>query len=68
MSLTNAETRMHNSGFFHNETVGIEFTDVLTRVGVADFSGLIRIEPNFTLAAVEDLGGKGLLRAEVGHC
>ena len=59
---------MHNSGFFDNETIGVEFTDVLTRIGIADFSGFIRIEPDFAFAATKDFGGKGLLAAEIGHC
>ena len=59
---------MHNSGFFHNETIDVEFTDVLTRVGVTDFGGFIGIEPDFAFAATEDFGGEGLLTAEIGHC
>ena len=59
---------MHNSGFFHDETIDVEFTNVLTRIGVADFRGFIRIEPDFAFAATEDFGGEGFLTAEIGHC
>jgi hypothetical protein len=59
---------MHNGGFFDDETIGVEFANVLTRICIADFSGFIRIEPDFAFAATKDLGGKGLLTAEIGHC
>jgi hypothetical protein len=67
VSFTDAETGMHNGGFFDDEAVGVEFSNVLAGVGVADFSGFIWIEPDFAFSAVEDFGGKGLLGAEVGH-
>ena len=67
VSFTDAETGMHDGGFFDDEAVGVKFSNVLAGVGVADFGGFIWIEPDFTFAAVEDFGGKGLLGAEVGH-
>ena len=42
---------MHDSGFFHDEPVGIEFTDVLARIGITDFSRFIGIEPYLPFAA-----------------
>src|ERR1700685_552012 len=67
VSFTDAETGVHDGGFFDDEAVGVEFSNVLAGVGVADFGGFIWIEPDFAFAAVEDFGGKSLLGAEVGH-
>lgn len=67
MGFTNPEAGMHNGGFFHNETISVEFADVLTRIGIADFGGFVGIEPDLALAAAQNFGGQGLLRAEVGH-
>lgn len=38
---------------------------VLTRVGIGDLVDFIRIEPDFSLAAVEDRGGQTFLVAQV---
>ena len=57
----NTEARMHDGGLLDDEAIGEELANVLTRVGVADFGGLVGIEPDLTLAAVENLGGKLLL-------
>lgn len=42
---------MHDGGFFHDEAVGVEFADVLTGIGIADFGGFVGIEPDFAFAA-----------------
>src|SRR5579871_5252659 len=52
--LTNAESGMHHRGFLDDETVGVEFADVLTRVGIGDLGGLIGIKPDLAFAAAED--------------
>lgn len=38
---------------------------MLTGVGVGDFIDLVRVEPNFTLATVEDRGCEAFLVAQV---
>jgi len=50
VSFTNTKTGVHDSGFFHDETVGVEFADVLTGIGIADIGGFVGIEPNFAFA------------------
>jgi len=67
MILTNTESRMHNSGFLDNESISIEFADVLTGVCVGDFRWLVGIEPDFTFAAAENFRGEGFLGAKVRH-
>ena len=67
MSFTNSETRMHDSGFLHDETVAEEFADVLTRICISNLCGFIGIKPDFAFAATENFGGEGLLTAEIGH-
>lgn len=67
MGFTDAETRVHDSGFLHDETVRVKFSDILPGVGIADFGGFIGIEPDFAFAAAKDLGGKRFLGAKVGH-
>jgi len=49
---------MHYCWFFNDQTVCIEFPDILTGVGIADFGGFIWIEPDFAFAYAEDFGSK----------
>lgn len=58
VSFADTEARMHDGGLLDDEAIGEELADVLARVGVADFGALVGIEPDLTLAAFEDLGGK----------
>ena len=67
VSFPDTETGVHDGGFFHDEAVGVEFSNILSGVGVANIGGFIGIEPDFALAAAENFGGKGLLGTEVGH-
>ena len=58
---------MHDSGFLHDETVRVKFSNILAGVGVADFGGFIGIEPDFALATAKNFGGKRLLGSKVWH-
>jgi hypothetical protein len=68
VSFTDTESRVHNSGFLDDESVSVEFADVLTRVGVSDFGAFIGIEPDLAFAAAKNLGSKLLLRTKIRHC
>src|SRR6202043_66325 len=67
VGLTDAETGVHDRGLLDDEAVGIELADVLARVGVADLGGLVGVEPDLALAAVEDFRRKLLLGAKIRH-
>ena len=67
MGLTDTKTGVHDGGLLDDETVGEQLADILAGVCIADFSGLVRIEPDLAFAAAEHLGGKRLLRAKIGH-
>ena len=67
VSLTDTETGMHNGGLLDDEAISVELADVLARVGVADFCGLVGIEPDLALAAVENFGCKLLLGTKIRH-
>lgn len=48
---------MNGGRFLDNQTILYKLTDVLSRVGITDLCGLIRIEPDLPLATFEDRGG-----------
>lgn len=56
---------MHGDGFPDDQTILGELADVLARVGVGDFINLVRVEPNLTLAALEDGSGQALLGTKI---
>ena len=56
---------MHGDGFADDEAIGNELADRLARVRVGDLTDLIRIQPDLTLAAPNDGGGKALLSTKV---
>ena len=58
---TSACAGVDNSGFNDNSAVLDEFLHVCSRVGVADFSLLSRVKPDFSLAGARDSGGEALL-------
>jgi len=41
--------------------------ELLTGVGVANFAGLVRVEPDLALTALEDGSGKPLLQTKQNH-
>ena len=58
---------MDGGGLDDDTAVLDEFLDVRARVGVADLSLLVGVEPDFSLADASDGCGKALLRPEVDH-
>src|SRR5579859_6455520 len=67
VSLTDTAAGMHDGGLFDDEAISVELSDVLARVCVADFCGLVGIEPDLAFAAVEDFGCKLLLGTKIRH-
>lgn len=63
--LTDAEARVASLGLADNQTILDKLTNVLARVGIADFIGFIGIEPNLSLTALEDGSGESFLGCEV---
>lgn len=58
-------TRVHGDLLADDEAIGHELADGLTGVGVGDFAGLVRVEPDLTLAAADHGGRETLLGAKV---
>lgn len=67
VGLTDTEAGVHDGGLLDDEAVGIELADVLARVGVADFGGLVGVEPDLAFAAVQDFRRELLLGAKIRH-
>ena len=57
-----ARTGVNNRGFNNDPTILDEFLNVCSGVGIANFSLLGGIEPDFALADVGDAGSEPLLR------
>ena len=56
---------MHGNGLADDEAIGNELANRLAGVCVGDFVHLIGVEPDLTLAAPDDGGGKALLGTEI---
>ena len=56
---------MHGNWFSDYEAICNKLSDGLTRVGIADFTDFIRIEPDLALAAANDTGSKAFLCRKV---
>lgn len=52
---------MHRDLFADDKSIGDELADGLARVGVGDFAGFIRVEPDLALSAANDRGRETLL-------
>ena len=49
-----------------DKTISNQLADGLTRVGLADFSSLVGIEPDLSLTNAQNAGGKSFLKSKVG--
>ena len=49
-----ASTGVHRNRLADDEAIADELTDGLARVGVADFVGLVRVEPDLALTTADD--------------
>jgi hypothetical protein len=56
---------VHGDRFADDEAIADQFSDGLTGVGIRDLVHLIRIEPDFALAAANHGCGEALLSAKV---
>ena len=56
---------MHGDLLADDEAIGDELADGLAGVGIGDFRGLVRIEPDFALPAPNDGGCEALLRTQI---
>lgn len=63
--LTGAGARVHGNGLADDEAIRDELADGLTRVGVGDLAGLVRVEPDLALTAANNGGCEALLSTEV---
>lgn len=54
---------MHCDLFADDESIGDELADGLTRIGVRDFAGFIRVQPDLALSAANYRGRETLLSA-----
>lgn len=62
--LSDTGTRVDGHRLADDETILDQLADMLTRVGVCDLIGLVRVEPDFVLAALQHGGCKTLLQTE----
>ena len=58
-------TRVHGDGLPDDEAILDELADGLPRVGVGDFAGFVRVEPDLALAAADDGRREALLGAKI---
>ena len=63
--LAGARPRVHGDWLADDEAIGHQLADGLARVGVANLTDLVRVEPDLALAAADDGRGEPLLGAEV---
>ena len=56
---------MHGDWLLDDEAICDKLADGLTGVGIGDFAGLIRIEPDLALSGADDRGRQALLGGEV---
>jgi hypothetical protein len=63
-----AVARVDDGRLLDDEAILDELLDVLARVGHGDLGGLVRVEPDLALAALEDRRREALLKLEGHHC
>jgi hypothetical protein len=56
---------VHNGGLFDDEAVPFQAGDVSAGIGEGDFVGLVGIQPDLALSALEDGGREALLETEI---
>lgn len=54
-----------NGWLLDNDTVLVQLSDGLTRVGRGQFGGLVRVQPNLSLTNTNNRGSKSLLSSEI---
>lgn len=62
---SSSRSRVDGHWLLDNGTVTVQLSDSLTGVGRGQFSGLIWVQPNFSLTNTDNTGGKSLLSSKV---
>mmetsp|Transcript_11016 Transcript_11016/g.26456 ORF Transcript_11016/g.26456 Transcript_11016/m.26456 type:complete len:129 (-) Transcript_11016:89-475(-) len=65
VSQGNAGTGVHDSGLLDDETVALQTGDVATGVRQGNFVGLVGIQPDFALSALQDGCREALLKTKI---
>ena len=65
VSQADASTGVHDGWLLDDETIPLQASNVAARVGQGNFVGLVGIQPNFALSALEDGGGEALLELKI---
>ena len=65
VSQAHAGTGVHHRRLFDNETIPLQARDVAAGVCQRNFVGLVGIQPNFALSALEDGGREALLETKI---
>ena len=65
VSQADASTGVHDGGLFDDETIPLQTGDVAAGVGESNFIGLVGIQPDFALSALEDGGREALLETKI---
>ena len=65
VSQADASTGVHDGRLLDDETIPLQTSNVAARVGQGNFVGLVGIQPNFALSALEDGGGEALLELKI---
>lgn len=67
VSKSDSSTRVYGSGLLDDKSIALKTSDVTTRIGQRDLIDLIRVKPDFVLAALEYGCSKAFLKLE-GNC
>ena len=65
VSQADASTGVHDGRLLDDESIPFQTSNVTARVGQGNFVGLVGIQPNFALSALEDGGGEALLELKI---
>ena len=65
VSQADASTGVHDGRLLDDETIPLQTSNVAARVGQGNFVGLVGIQPNLALSALEDGGGEALLELKI---
>ena len=62
-----ASAGMHHGWLLNNESISMESSNVATRIGKGNFVNLVGVQPDFALAAFQNVGREAFLEFQ-GDC
>ena len=67
VSQAHTGTGVHDGGLLDNKTISLQTGDVATGVCQGNFVGLVGIQPNFALSALQDGCREALLKTKIDY-